>query len=210
MAGRSRLNKAKNRRDGGSFANIPHAVLHSPNYPKLSFKGAKLVLDIAGQVVYRKGGENSNGNLCAALKTMKPMGWKSADTLDAAEAELLHFGFIEVTQKGNRRNPTLYAVTWLAISSFEDKPWIQSTHAPSCKYKIEAGPMPPRRVAGKKLIPDNWVTPYPTIGLNDQKVTTLYPTIGLKRPVWGSFYTRRLGTSIDLPRVLGLNAAVTA
>ncbi len=190
---------SKKRRERGSFVAIPHRVLQSKNYSMLSTKAVKLLLDLAGMIVFRKNGEDTNGNLCAALKTMKPLGWKSSDTLDAAEAELLHFGFIEVTQKGNRRHPTLYAVTWLAISHFDDKSWINSTNAPSSRWRIDVKPMPPRRASEKKLIPENWATPCPTIGLNDQKVSDLYPRIGLKQPNSSCFNTRGLGTSIDLP-----------
>ena len=180
---------------------IPHSVLASENYAKLSHKAVKLLIDLSAQIVHRQGKEATNGNLCAALKIMKPLGWKSSDTLDAAEAELLHFGFIEVTQKGNRRHPTLYAVTFIAIDSFDAKPWIKSTNTPSGKWRQKADQLPPRRYKRKKLIPENWATPYSTIGLVDQIMNSLYPPIGLLTLKTDTSDTRQLGTSIDLPCV---------
>ena len=182
MARGKRFRNAKNRREHGSFVAIPHSVLRSENYAKLSHKAVKLMVDLAAQIVFRKDQETTNGNLCAAFKIMQPLGWKSSDTLDAAEAELLHFGFIEITQPGNRRNPTLYAVTWEAIASFDSKSWIKPTNAPSSKWKINAEPLPPRRHQRKKLIPENWVTQYPTIGLIDHFLNILYPPTGLLVP----------------------------
>ena len=215
MARKKRDNFAKKRRVAGSFSTIPHDVQRCQNYSMLSFKAKALLLDLSSQIVYKKGDYSSNGNICAALKTMKPLGWKSADTLDAAEAELLHYGFLEVTQPGNRRNPTLYAVSWEAISPVEGKPWITATAQPSCKYKVEVKPLLPRRPTKKKLIPgslsnrliaglwffpipEDWVNGYPRIGLNVQKVINLYPRIGLKHCFSTCFYTRGLVTSIDL------------
>ena len=189
--------KAKGRREKGSFAAIPHAVLQSKNYSMLSFKAKSLLLDLSGMIVYQKGGEDTNGNLCAAFKIMQPLGWRSPDTLDAAEAELLHYGFIEVTQKGNRRRPTLYAVTWLAISRYEEK-LIAGTNAPSSKWRIEVEPMPPRRPSIKKFDTRGLVFFDPIVGLKNLMTTILYPRIGLLTLFWCCFYTRGLGTSIDL------------
>lgn len=195
--------KAKKQRESGSFAAIPHRVLQSRNYALLSFKAVKLLVDLSGQIVFRKGGDQSNGDLCAAFSVMRKYGWRSSDTLDAAERELLHYGFIEITQPGNRNNPTLYAVTWLCVSHFENKPWIKSTRAPSSKWKIEVEPMPPRRKPSeKKAIPEDWATPYPILGLSDQFLINRYPRIGSIGRKIAVSVTRGLGTSIALPYAL--------
>jgi len=185
---KGRDNFAKQRREPGSFSAIPHIVQQSANYARLSFKAKALLLDLCLQIVHKRHNHNTNGNICAALNTMKPLGWKSADTLDAAEAELLHYGLIEVTQRGNRRHPTLYAVTWDAVSPIEGKPWITATAKPSSKWKIQVEPLPPRRPSKKKkLIPDNWFKRCPIVGLvsfSRNKVipeewVSGYPRIGL-------------------------------
>jgi len=205
MSRRNRI-KAKGRRESGSFVALPHAVTSSPNYPKLSAKSVKLMVDLAAQIRYRKGGHTTNGDLCAAFKIMRPLGWRSTDTLDAAERELLHFGFIEVTQPGNRRHPTLYAVTWEAVAPIDSKPWITPTSAPSSKWRREVGPLPkkPKKpTMRKKPIPKNWATSYPETGLIVQSASTFSPEAGSKAPLLSSSLTQIMGTSIALPPVLG-------
>lgn len=146
--------KTKGRRSAGSFATIPHAVTGSENYRKLTTKAVKLIVDLNAQIRHRKNSDTNNGDLCAAWSLMQPMGWKSKDTLHAAAQELLHYGFLQITQRGNRRNPTLYAVTWEAIGHHDHKPWIVRTTRPSELYKKSVAPPVTARTR-KKPNPDH-------------------------------------------------------
>lgn len=107
---RSRI-KQKGRRESGSFCALPHHILESPEYAKLSAKSVKCLLDIFSQ--FR--GTN-NGDLSANWRQMSKKGWKSRDTLYRALLELMESGFILKTRQGDRRKCTLFGVTWLAIN----------------------------------------------------------------------------------------------
>lgn len=114
--------KAKSRRDTGTFFGLPHAVMDSPNYLRLSTKAVKLLNDIGRQY----NGYN-NGDLCAAYSVMQPRGWVSKGTLSEALEELLHFGLIMVSRQGGRHKATLYALTWQSIDDCNGKLDIQET-----------------------------------------------------------------------------------
>lgn len=110
--------KVKARREGGSFAAMPHAIFRgSPERPapaaRLSRGALALLLDIAAQYTGR-----NNGNLCAShsvLKRTAPGRWASAGTLDSSIVELVAEGFLEPTRQGGRNVASLYALTWQAI-----------------------------------------------------------------------------------------------
>lgn len=144
MSSAKDVRKAKNRRESGTFVAIPHAVLDHSNYTKLSAYGVKLLFDLCSQIRFKKSAETNNGDLCAAWSMMEKRGWKSRDTLAKSKRELLHFGFIEITQAGGRKFPTLYAVTWWAIGHLPGKDHIQATRIPSGKWKDEHGHFDPR------------------------------------------------------------------
>lgn len=116
--------KVKGRRDYGSYIAIPHALLDSANWKRLSPYAIKLLIDLYGQY---KG--SNNGDLCAAWSLMKPKGWRSKATLSKALVELQHYGFITLTRQGGRKTANLYAVTF------------QSTDP--CKGKLDVHPGPP-------------------------------------------------------------------
>lgn len=112
---RTRL-KAKGRRDSGSFAAIPHDILDSPEWAKLSAYAVKALLDLFAQ--YR--GTN-NGDLSATWSQMQRCGWRSKDTLYRALQELLVKGWIVKTRQGGIHKPTLYGVTWKPIDPCDGK-----------------------------------------------------------------------------------------
>lgn len=89
--------KAKGRKDSGSFVQLPHAILEHPNFARLSHRAVRLLISLYGQ--YR--GQN-NGDLCMAYTVMKPLGWKSKDQLHKAKKELLETGWIVQTRQGGR------------------------------------------------------------------------------------------------------------
>lgn len=122
--------KAKGRREGGSFFAIPHAVLNSENYLKLSGYAVKLLNDIGVQF----NGAN-NGDFCIAWKLMEKRGWKSKGTLHGAKQELLHYGMIILTKQGGRHTPSLYAFSWLAIDECKGKLEVSSTRTPPGNWK---------------------------------------------------------------------------
>ena len=98
--------RAKGRREGGSFALVPHALLECANYASLSPRAVKLFLDLYGQ--YR--GTN-NGDFTLAWKVMQTKGWTSKDQLGKARRELLEKGFIVQTRQGWNNRCSLYGVT---------------------------------------------------------------------------------------------------
>jgi len=102
--------KAKGRKTSGSFAAIPHVLLRSRNFIRLSMRAKVLLISLC--TLYRG---NNNGDLSCAWKVMQPLGWKSRETLHLAKAELEYYGFIIRTRQGGRNKATLYALTFKAI-----------------------------------------------------------------------------------------------
>lgn len=125
--------KHKGRSDGGTYFAIPHAVMRSPNWRALPPRAVKLVCDLGGQ--YR--GSN-NGDLTAAWRIMRPLGWNSRATLADAIADALRFGMIEKTRQGGLHVCSLYALTWLPIHECGGKLDVSATHAPSGLWKQPA------------------------------------------------------------------------
>ncbi|HKR77509.1 MAG TPA: hypothetical protein VJR95_12685 [Rhodanobacter sp.] len=118
--------KHKGRCESGGFFAIPHAVMRSANWLALPPRAVKLVCDLGGQ--YR--GTN-NGDLSAAWKIMRSLGWKSGDTLAKAIADALRFGMIEKTRQGGMHKCSLYALTWRPIDECGGKLEVSATHTPS-------------------------------------------------------------------------------
>lgn len=104
---RSRREKAKNRKELGSFSAIPHSVTNSSNYRSLSSKAVKLLID----TIARYNGKN-NGDFDYTFTNMKKWGWKSNDTIAKAKKELMQKGWIVLTKQGGLGiGPSLYALT---------------------------------------------------------------------------------------------------
>ena len=77
--------KAKGRREAGRFAAIPHAIINSPNFQKANGYAIKLLIQMAEQLRFEKGGgTKNNGDLCVSWSLMKDRGWRSKDTLKRA------------------------------------------------------------------------------------------------------------------------------
>lgn len=112
---RKALEKSKGRREGGTFAALPHVVFRARGDEpapagRLGKLARLLLVDLAMQL-----NGNNNGNLTAAPKTLAPYGWNSRGTLADALAELVREGFLELTRQGGRNRCSLFAVTWLGI-----------------------------------------------------------------------------------------------
>jgi hypothetical protein len=107
--------KAKGRRQSGSFTALPHSIFRSTphkNAPTavLSKTALALLVDICQQL----NGSN-NGNLSAAPKILQAYGWRSRGTVDDSLVELVALGFLVQTRQGGRNPCSLYAVTWRGI-----------------------------------------------------------------------------------------------
>ena len=132
-----RREKAKNRTETGRFSQLPHAVLNSPDYIGLTYKSKALLVDL----VYQYNGKN-NGNLTAALGTLKARGWKRSATLTDAVKELMAANLIIRAREGKFQNPhsrcALYALTWQKIDECEGKDLeIRPTSTPPRKFSLE-------------------------------------------------------------------------
>lgn len=123
---------AAEKRDGGSFRQIPLSVLEGRAYLECSPYAVKLLFDLLTQ--YR--GQN-NGDLTTAWKIMKPRGWRSEMTLHKAKKELLNSGLIVETRMGARPNKcSLYALTFFALDE-NDKLEMTKRGFPRGKYKLK-------------------------------------------------------------------------
>jgi len=139
------------KREGGGFVPLPHAVLRSPEFARLSPRAVKMLCDLLSQ--YK--GDN-NGDLCAALTVMKPRGW-SAGSLQRACVELREAGFIVLTRQGGRHRPSLYGVSFFEIDFCAGK---LDFEAPTRRFmgawrkstpRLDARPLIAPRVAQLKL-----------------------------------------------------------
>jgi len=136
----ARIKKYKDgvdKRDGGQFIAIPHAVLNGAAYLSVSSHARMLLFDLAAQ--YK--GDN-NGDFCASYSLMQRRGWKSTHTLLNSKKELMEVGLIEETRKGARPNKaSLYAVTWLALDDCKGKLDITPSNFHRGAYKLK-DPLP--------------------------------------------------------------------
>lgn len=116
--------KIKGRKEKGAYFGIPHAVMDSSNYTRLSSKAVKLLNDLGRQY----NGFN-NGDLCAAWSVMEKRGWKSRSTLHNALQELRYYGLIMQTRQGGKHRASLYALGWQAIDECKGKLDVHETNA---------------------------------------------------------------------------------
>lgn len=121
---RSRI-KHKGRAESGTFTMIPHAVQDSQNWHACRGSAIKLLCDLARQYNGR-----NNGDLCACMTILKPLGWTSPETVHYALRELLHYGLIKLTRQGGLHAASLYALTWRAIDECEGKLECKATKVP--------------------------------------------------------------------------------
>lgn len=132
-----RREKAKNRKETGRFAQLPHVVLNSPDYVGLSYKSKALLVDLVNQYNGR-----NNGDLTAALGYMQTRGWQRSATLSDAVKELIEANLIIKTREGKFQNPhsrcALYAITWQPIHECEGKDLeVWPTSIPPRKFSLE-------------------------------------------------------------------------
>lgn len=112
----SKRQKIKGRQEAGTFIRLPHALIDSDNWMQCSKSARALLIDIARQY----NGMN-NGDLCAAITTLKPYGWTRGETVSNLIRKLRHYGFLELTRQGGLNMPSLYALTWQPVNECNGK-----------------------------------------------------------------------------------------
>lgn len=109
-----RIKAAKADRDGGRegepFLAIPHRVLHSEGWRRVSPAARALLLDVAASA--------PNGALVATDRSLRPLGWRSAGTVSKLLKELIAARLLHLTRRGRLPNVAAhYAVTWHALKA---------------------------------------------------------------------------------------------
>lgn len=207
----NRYHSAKAGRESGGFAALPHMVIRSEGFTKLSAHAVKLLIDLLAQ---HRG--NNNGDLCAAWKIMKPRGWKSRDTLGRAIVELLTADFIMKSRQGGRHRATLYAVTFFKVDECGRKLDIQPTLTPLGTWKrhepvrplrpinttgvsIAQLPTPGAKIKIKHARRVNSTSTDTTGGSNNSNFTPIDTTGVSVRPISENELTRRACTFLEVP-----------
>ena len=134
--------QVKGRNENGRFISIPHCVMNSVDYIKLTTKSKALLFDLA----FQYNGKN-NGNLTAAFAVMKKRGWVREATIFTAVRELMAANLIIRTREGKFQNPhsrcALYALTWKNIDECPGSDLdVESTITPSRKFSIDKNKNP--------------------------------------------------------------------
>jgi len=111
-----RRQRAKGRGKTHSYLGIPHYILRSPEFGRLSAAAVKLLIELAAKF----NGAN-NGDISAVFKQLRGRGWKSPGTLNAALKELIGEGWLVCTRHGGKNRCSLYAVTWWSVDACEGK-----------------------------------------------------------------------------------------
>lgn len=137
---RNRL-KSKGRKESGTFAAIPHAVMDSNDFLGLSGSATKVLLGLLRQ--YRG---NNNGDLSAAFSSAHHWGIGSKSTLAKALDELQAHNLIIRTREGRFMKPggccALYAITWQAIDECGGKIEVSATSTAPRKFSLERSTHP--------------------------------------------------------------------
>jgi hypothetical protein len=134
---KNRYKDAQQRREAGGFIALPHAVIRSTMFHRLSAHAVKLLMALLAQ--YR--GDN-NGDLAMTWNMLKDKGWFSRDTLNKASKELLKGEWIIVSRRGGRNRASLYAITFYAVDECRGKLDIRPTGSPLGLWKKNE-PLPP-------------------------------------------------------------------
>lgn len=150
--------KREGKRDSGSFLAFPHVALRSVAYRNLGHVARSLLVDIALQY---SGG--NNGKLTASMKYLRPLGWKSADTLTRAKTDLLKSGLLIETRKGARPNKAAwYMLAWHELDNATGLDSEPGTYQRMRREYHQAGAngaglIPSDGIAMKRIAPSNGV-----------------------------------------------------
>jgi hypothetical protein len=130
MANKSKIGWDKGRIEKGGYVALPHVVLRSNGFAKLSAYAVKLLNDFLSQYY----GSN-NGDFHATFSLMQKRGWKSKGTLNRAIKELIESGFVELSRQGGRNKCSLYCVSFYAIDECKGKLDISATKCPTSVWR---------------------------------------------------------------------------
>lgn len=145
--------RSKDKRDGDRYVALPHVVIDSPSYRLLKHPARALLIDIARQYT----GSN-NGRLVACAKYLKPLGWKSNDTVTRALVELKDAGLLIETRMGMRPNRAAwFALGWYSLDEVSGMD-IDPRSYRTGQYKL--APLIPRGgVERGRIVPSGGVRP---------------------------------------------------
>lgn len=133
--------KQKGRRDSGTFAALPHAVMDSEDFRALSGGSMKVLMGLLRQLKAA-----NNGDLSASFGQAREWGVKSKSTLAEALGELQERDLIIRTREGRFTNPggrcALYALTWRPINECAGKIEVSPTSTPPRKFSTETTKRP--------------------------------------------------------------------
>ena len=139
--------RSKEKRDGDRYIALPHVVTDSPSYRQLGYAARALLIDIARQYT----GSN-NGRLVACTKYLRPMGWKSNDTVTRALVYLKDSGLLIETRMGMRPNRAAwFALGWYALDDGKGMD-IDPRAYRTGQYKL-APLIPTTGVGGPRIVP---------------------------------------------------------
>ena len=187
--GGSKKSKYQSSRDAGLFIALPHSVVDSPNFQKLSANAKALLLEVGRQL-----GKDNNGRLLLSKAYLLPRGWKSSDMIFKGKKELLDGGFIYETLMGHRPNKaSWYAVTWQAIdvlSGYDEgtlKGFVRSAYSKNVELKKNV------------LIPYSGVSKGMTVPCKGLTTTKVVPLCGAISPHFSHHSSPHHGHHLDIP-----------
>lgn len=132
--------KAKGRKDEGRYCALPHNVIESDSFCKLSGVALKVLL-----IIYRQYNGSNNGDLSAPFSKATTINIGSQTTWYRAIKELIKADLIMVTRDSMKKyqgNPhglcTLFAVTWKKIDECNGKLNCSPTLTPLRKFSLDA------------------------------------------------------------------------
>ncbi len=132
--------KTKGRKDEGRYCGLPHSVMDSDSFRKLSGNAIKVLL-----FIYRQYNSRNNGDLSAPFVKAASINIGSQSTWYKAIKELIAADLIMVTRdsmKKHQGNPhglcTLFAVTWKKIDECNGKINCAPTLTPPRKFSLDA------------------------------------------------------------------------
>tara|TARA_Y100000052_G_C2949775_1_gene86367 strand:- start:299 stop:757 length:459 start_codon:yes stop_codon:yes gene_type:complete len=104
-----------------TYSKLLHAITDHPDYISLDKTSRALLWDM-----YRQYNGYNNGNISAAHGVMGKWGWDKK-TLLRCRKKLEAAGWIVVTRIPRaKKEPTLYAFSWLKIDSWQGKPYLDA------------------------------------------------------------------------------------
>jgi len=188
--GRSKFKRNGDKCDGKTFVRLPTVVLESPGYRQAGIAARALLIDLAMQY----SGHN-NGKLTACAKYLRPLGWKSNDTVVRARRELIDCGLLLETRKGARPNKAAwFALTWLDIDQG------QGLDIDPALYRRGAYMRPERMASGgASLVPSGGVVKASIAPAGGAGASAAAPARGAIRPLPDALPTPPAGAYLDMP-----------